>query len=759
MRIKQLILVTLLAVIIPNRVVYGQIDSLKHAIENPSSDTSMWMNMNRLAFQLRKQNLDTAILISQKVLNETGRLIPNKDKSIENEVLVIRLFALSNLSVLYRRNNEVKKAIDNHKSAEYIINRIPDNLYKANYYANYAEVLYEIGDIKGTIEYYSLSRDIYQKLNNKKGIAGSYYNIAKIYFTQNKYRLAIENTNKAINYLDKTEENLLLTSFCFNLIANCYSRLSNETNQQHNKDSLNRKSLNYYELSYKIKLQFNDVAGQIVTLNNIANTYYFIGDYERALEKVEESLKLSVSIGDERLLTNCYVLYAMIYLEKGDVNQAFFYGDLAYKNAKKIDNLDFQQHASLYLSKIYKLKNDPLNALKYYEISTTIKDSLVNKEHLTAILNYEKSFDIKRKSIEDSIRFAHQTKVYTLEMLKKEAVLNQRQTQKNWFITIIISLVLLLFFIVYNYRIQVRSKIRLAEKNSQIQEQNNTLAEQKLELEAINKSLKIAYQDKIDSIKYAKKIQSMTFPTEASIKKSLPQSFIIYKPLDIVSGDLYWVRKIEDEVIIAIGDSTGHGVPGAFLSIMGIAILKEAVNTQKILNAANILNIIRQRIIESLRQYSTDNAEEHYGMDLGIVIFNTVSKTIQYAGAYTPMCIIKNASNIGIGDEQVIQAKPDKMPISMFPKLDPYTNQEFQLQPGDTFYMYTDGFIDQNKAKNGKKLGTKGFVETLVEISSVPINSQAKELERLIKQWSSLGSNNEENTLQTDDITIIGVRV
>lgn len=736
-------------------------DSLFQVLKDPNiHDTTRAKTLNDFALTFKNENNDSAIALTKKAIYECEKINFKNDSILKNTYENILVNAYSNLISLHRNNNNLIEAISIDSEIHSKIENAIISVYKANYYSNLANVFAEAGDITNTYNNFLKAREIYELLDNKSGIASTYYNIGKMFYLHNRYPIAIENINLSLNYLKQTNS-VLPSSYCFNLLASCYTKIATDLSiKQIQKDSLYNLAIKYYEMALKIKIEYDDFNAQIITHNNLSNTYFLMSDFNQALSELDQSSRILKNHPNFKMQTLSQILYSNVYIELNEIEKAFQFAKTAYENSKKLSNVEYLINSSHSLKQIYKLKKDYKNALAYHEIYQAYKDSVINQSHLQQLLEAEQAFRYKRKSIEDSVRFSQQTKVYTLEMQKKEAELNQKKTFRNWLFYIIISLMILIFFIYKNFKNQVKAKQKLSLKNIHIQQQNDTLEEQKNELKDMNNSLQKAYQDKVDSIKFARRIQATTFPTEASILKALPNSFIIYKPLDIVSGDFYWVRQIEDEVVIAVGDSTGHGVPGAFMSIMGIAILKEMVNRRKTLNAAEIMNDVRVRVIESLQQYKTQDYEQHYGMDLGIIIFKKKENVIQFSGAYTPLYIIKNLSSQTQNSPELIQINADKMPISLYPKMEPYSNHIIQLDKGDMFYMFTDGTVDQFGGRKGKKLGTKVFIDKLVETSLYPVHIQKENIEKFINEWKiSEDSNAGEHYLQTDDITILGVRV
>ncbi len=268
-----------------------------------------------------------------------------------------------------------------------------------------------------------------------------------------------------------------------------------------------------------------------------------------------------------------------------------------------------------------------------------------------------------------------------------------------------------------------------------LEESNKLLNKQKKIIESKNKDI-------TSSIRYAKKIQEAILPSENIIKKYLPKSFVFYKPRDIVSGDFYWFRHVNNVSFIAAVDCTGHGVPGAFMSMIGNTILNKIVPNK--VQPANILNLMRQEVIDTLEQ-GKESAQKD-GMDIALCTIDHRTNVLEYAGAFNPLCLFRN--------DELIEIKADRMPIgSYFGKIDkPYTNHSIKLEPGDTFYLYSDGFQDQIGGKGDRKYSSKKFKAFLQSISQKDEDTQLQDLENEIADWRG-----EEE--QLDDMLIIGVKV
>jgi serine phosphatase RsbU (regulator of sigma subunit) len=319
----------------------------------------------------------------------------------------------------------------------------------------------------------------------------------------------------------------------------------------------------------------------------------------------------------------------------------------------------------------------------------------------------------------------------------------EKQKMLIWFFVIALILVSGLGYFIYRgYRIKKESNIQLEAKNRLILHQKDEIQQQKEIAESQRDQ--IAYQKKhiTDSIHYALRIQTALLPSLELFSEKLDH-FVLYKPRDIVSGDFYWVEEIGSKIMIISADCTGHGVPGAFMSMLGVSFLNELILNKGIIQPDQVINSLREEIIRALKQKESDS-EIKDGMDICVCLLDPEKRTLQFAGALCPLWILSKG--------ELTEIKGDKMPVAIHDAMKPFTNHWIDLKPGDTFYIFSDGFVDQFGGPNQKKFLSKNFKVTLAQLQAKPMYEQGAELDRIFEEWRK-------DVEQIDDVTVIGVRV
>ena len=306
---------------------------------------------------------------------------------------------------------------------------------------------------------------------------------------------------------------------------------------------------------------------------------------------------------------------------------------------------------------------------------------------------------------------------------------------------VILGIGLIILIVKWYTRRLEREKVRLEQI---VQERTREVVEQKDKIEKQRDEIAKKNRDITDSIEYASKIQNAVLPSSNITKQILPEHFIFFKPRDIVSGDFYWVNQKNDLIIIIAADCTGHGVPGAFMSMLGVSLLNEIVNKHEVTKANLILNELREEVKRTLRQTGREG-EAKDGMDISLCLLDRKKMQMQYAGAYNPLYLFR--------DGKLYQYKADRMPIGIYIKEKPtFSNQLIDLKKGDTFYIFSDGYPDQFGGENGRKFKTRQLKDLLADIQDKSMDEQYRIVEETINKWKG-------DHEQIDDVLLMGVRI
>jgi len=339
---------------------------------------------------------------------------------------------------------------------------------------------------------------------------------------------------------------------------------------------------------------------------------------------------------------------------------------------------------------------------------------------------------------------------------------------KWWFISLVIIAILFLIYLYIRLRItsfkkrqihlekQVRYRTNeIMLQKEELQTQRDTVYNQKIKLEDIHLRLS-------DSIEYAKRIQDSILPDTSLLSKIFTEHFIIFKPKDLVSGDFYWWTNINNKTIITAVDCTGHGVPGAFMSMLGISFLREIVEKEKITNSSLILNALRENIIEALKQKGQSD-EQKDGMDMSLIVIDHNTNMVEYSGANNPIFVFKKEKldtesklikpcKTNSSSFNFYEIKPDKMPIAIYRKMRNFSTLKFRVEKGDQIYLFSDGYQDQFGGEKRKKFKKGPFKKLLIENANIPMREQMNKLNKTFNNWKG-------EIEQIDDVVVIGIKI
>jgi serine phosphatase RsbU (regulator of sigma subunit) len=408
----------------------------------------------------------------------------------------------------------------------------------------------------------------------------------------------------------------------------------------------------------------------------------------------------------------------------GRIEDAEKYFFMCIPLAKKLDLKKYEKETYHNLATMYKEKNDFKKALYYSEQYIAIKDSIDKQLYSEKMLEVETKFDLERKE-KEIVLLSKDKEV-------QEAELEKRKGWIGFFIVLVGAFAVLIVLI-------IRTNINRKKANQLLSQLNQDLHISKNEVEKQKHIVDEKQKEIIDSINYAKRIQNTLLAHSDLLNAHIPNNFVLFKPKDIVSGDFYWGAEHKGKFYLAVCDSTGHGVPGAFMSLLNIGFLSEAIKERGILEPHLVLNYVRERLIDGISKEGQKD-----GFDGVLLCIDKKTKMLTYAAAHNAPIIIR--------DGEIIELPKDKMPVGKGERTDSFTLFTIDHQPNDSLYLYTDGYADQFGGHKGKKFLYKRLIELLKVISPEDIADRAAQLDRKFEEWRG-------HLEQVDDVLIIGIKI
>lgn len=681
-----------------------------------------------------RKTLELALKRYSEASNDTTRtqLLSKLVEETQDEKIWIKYNRL-----LYKKSVFLQTTVDK-KSREYFLFRIAEALAVNNfgyYHFNYST------DYDKALKFYKEAMLINESVGNYEGLTTSYSNIANSYHNKGDLNEALRWYEKSLSLENKVSNKEFFLA-PLNNMAQLYIFLNDTAN-----------SLKNLKKCFALSTLSGDKSMRAHLLNNIGVISYRSGD-RSGLQSVKNALALRKQIGDKKGIVHSSLTLAGIFIRQGNFILAGEYIEDARKILSEID-------IPLMEALMYSLKGDIAKktgnhgeAVQFYERSVAIYKKVSMSVELLEVLEKaiksygnDKQYALKKleayellKEVSEKVNKGNLQKLvmkqkYEDDLRVKEAVFKaeekfreeknaaEKRRQQYYIAFISVVLVLALGFLFVVYKAFTGSK----KKNKIITEQKQLIEEK--------------HKDITDSINYAQKIQGALIISEENLNRKLKEAFVIFKPRDIVSGDFYWFTEHSGYKIVALADCTGHGVPGAFMSMIGMTLLNKIVNEKNITSPARILNNLRTDVIKALH-LNSDGADKRDGMDMALIAFN--EQELFFSGANSHALIIHNG--------QITELKPNKQPIGVYVKNEEYTEEKISIQPGMAIYMYSDGIIDQFGGPGGKKVKSKQFKDWLLACSGLPLSQQKQRIEINLEGWKT-------GYGQTDDISVIGIKL
>ncbi|MEX1000813.1 MAG: tetratricopeptide repeat protein [Crocinitomicaceae bacterium] len=668
-----------------------------------------------VTWDLQFQNPDSAQKLLDKYLVE---LNSDAEKLSADSLCALYAELYNNKGTAYYLSDNYPQAIEEYRRSYEFKKVLKDTADIAMSLNNIAVAYHYMGQQDQALDYHYRALSLREAIGDLSGKAMSMNNIGLIYKSQKMYNEALDLYERAYKFVD-TLNNKFIGSAIVNNLGGIYAELGEYD-----------KAIPYFLESCQLDSANNDMNGLVTSLGNYAKIHHELGDDKTASFYYAKAIKLAEELGIQKSLIFAYKNYAEFLFNNQKYNEAWHYAKKAYDFSVEIKDVFSTKTLTHNLSEIALKKNDMGAAYHYLKIHMEIKDSLVNIDKKEEILKKTMQFEYHQKELKDSIEFAKKDEVRKIQLNAQKELIKKDKKQLNYLYMGLSILALMLLIIIRRFWIERKQK--------------KLIADQKITLEAAHEQLEERNREVMDSINYAQLIQQALLKSEEHESEHLPKHFVYFKPKDIVSGDFYWSLEKEGYLYLAVADCTGHGVPGAFLTMLGTSFLNEINAKDQILEPAEILNQLRNRFITELSQKGDVNDNKD-GMDISLLRLHIDSLSIQWSGANNGLYIIDD-------QEKFIELKPDKQPIGYSEFQQPFTNHSVQLKKDYNIYLYSDGFPDQFGGEKGKKYKYKSFKDKLIEIHKEEMQQQKILLKREFMDWKG-------SLEQIDDVCVIGVRV
>jgi len=669
------------------------IDSLNLVISSSVKDS----NLVRNHLLLSKALFDIDIKASGASANKAHRI------SKQLSFLSGNADALLLLGLVDFKQGKLHLALNHLKQASTLFHKVGNLDKLAETRTEMGKIYAALGDMVKAIENHQQAIKYNNEVNNERGVAYSYSNLGQTHFLQKNYSTALRYYKKSKTIYQRDSVKVPM--------AELYNRISLVFRELNQLD----KSLEYDYLALMTQEKLRDKRGIANSNYNIGKTSMLQGELTRATGYISYAEKLFIELEDNLGLAKCYLLSAKINISEKKYKKASSDLSRTIVIAQEREAIKELSEAYFLKSKISERQGDYKHAFMYLNEHANLQDSLFSKEKT-------------RQFSEMEVKYQSQSKDDLLIQVKQE-----KKEGNNKFITyVMLSAVVFLLLALSIYLMK--------KKNKAINVAN-------LSIEKSSELINIRNKEIIDSISYAKKIQEAILPPQNILDNVFTDHFVSYQPKDIVSGDFYWAHKdtAANKVFWASADCTGHGVPGALMSVIGSIILNEIVIVRRQHSPEQILNSLSKYLKRYLNKNKNDISQD--GMELSLCVLDHDNATLEFSGANRNVIIIRN--------NQLMELKGNKRPIGFDPfnrETSLFTKESMPYEKGDCIYTFSDGYTDQIGGAKKQKYRVGVLKQDLLEIHQLPMSKQKSLIETNQKKWMRGNS-------QLDDILVFGVKI
>jgi len=692
------------------------------------TERELWLkDSTRIAsfrIEIRKEMPDSQLLTVLFQLTESEKYrVPDSSEAHAKLALKLanRLGDTANINraiyligFAHFKQSELVEARDHYLQCLPYYEQLGDHKRMKSIYYAIGRTSYDRGSYSFALQYFLLSLKASEEMGDSIGIADSYHSIAKIYSSQNDSKQCIAYNNKALGIREAIgyKPGIAASSLNLGIVLMELGKLDD--------------ALMYANQAFALRMETNDEKNMAEPYGLLGDIYNKKGEYPNAIIYHNKAIKIWEKHPDSKddLAENIIGL-GNVYVDKLSHDAGIAQYQKALKISEDIGNKNWIKICYEALYRVHKKQEAHASALKYAKLHSELSASLVNEDNRIMLEEMELQNTIALEEKE-------------ITLLKKDAALNELRVKKEEdriqkgkaIVNILLTILLLTFaggYLVFNnYRLKNRTNLLLTAKNKVIEKHRKNI---------------------LDSIRYAHRIQNAFFVAVPEIKKHFSDSFVLFKPKDIVSGDFYWLREKDDKVYFAAADCTGHGVRGALVSIICQDLLNHALDHHPNGDPGTLLAWTSQQLMDSLQQRVDPETGEFGvkdGMDIALCCMDRKSQTLSFSGAHARLYMIR--------DGKLTETRGNNNYIGRVVAGEIYRTHTLPLQKGDRLYLFSDGYADQKGGPNNKKFYYPPFQKQLLDIHQKPMEEQKEALENTLTAWQGANS-------QVDDILVFGLQI
>ncbi|TAF31562.1 MAG: hypothetical protein EAZ57_11330 [Cytophagales bacterium] len=663
--------------------------------------------------------LSTASLAQNKKADSLKALIPVADDT--TKVLLLTELAW------FLRNNDAFIAYEHIQTAHKKADELNKKEYLPKIWNYEGVILRNLGNYPAALQSYYIAVKLAEDIDNQKEIAYAYNNIGDVHRLQGNFKEAAAYCSKASTIFEKLND--------WKGIGYANARLGELYEEQ----KMYAEAKAAYEKVLKVRTGKVGATELTFPLSRVGFMAHKLGDEKTALELLNKALQTGFDASSKRSQSTTLNDFAKMYQDRKDLAKSNEYAIKALENAASSHNIQGARTASRILADNFSQLKDFKQAYKYQELFVSYTDSIFNEDKSRSFVAVFNNFEIYKREQEN-------------EILKKDQIIQveQNKNQQTFIWAVLgVSFAMLVAIVIF---INVNNKRKKANKqliqiNAKIANQNEELEAQAKNLERASMTIKNINDDIRASINYAKRIQGALLPSEDKLHTIIPEHFILFRPKDIVSGDFYWFEQIGQKLVLVVGDCTGHGVPGAFMSMLCGAALIDTVVKKEVVNPAQILLDVDKNIRFILKQDGPDPS--HDGMEAAICVLDNETNTMELAAAKSAFLYFQGEHR------HLIRGDRFSVGGSLIRSTDKsFTNHNIPITDATTFYMFSDGYKDQIGGPNNTKFMSKNFYDMLETMQPLSMEEQLQALASLMDGWIKDGVDT-----QLDDMLVLGVRL